>query len=100
VLKKGVFVMAIRAAVPIVPISLSGSSKIMRKGKFAIRPGRLRITFHDPVPTKDCPMDERARIMESVRRAILAGLAPDELPRDAAPESPRLPTATRTATSG
>jgi 1-acyl-sn-glycerol-3-phosphate acyltransferase len=42
-LKKGAFVMAIKAQAPIVPISVSGSSRIMRKGSFVIRPGVVRI---------------------------------------------------------
>lgn len=79
-LKKGVFVMALRAGAPIVPISVSGSSKIMRKGKFVIHPGLVRITVHEMVPTEGRTMDGRHEIMERVRKAILSGLAEDELP--------------------
>ena len=78
--KRGVFIMAIKAGAPIVPVSVSGSAKIMPKGEFAIHPGVMRITFHDPVPTEGCAIEDRARIMEAVRRAILSGLAPEEWP--------------------
>jgi len=78
--KKGVFMMALEAGAPIVPISVSGSNKIMRKGKMRIRPGTVRITFHDPIATEGCTVQDRARIMQSVRRAILTGLAPEEQP--------------------
>lgn len=81
--KKGVFVMAIKAGAPIVPISISGSWKIMTKGSMSIRPGTVRITFHDPVLTEGCTLEDRGKIMESVRRAILAGLSPAEQPLDA-----------------
>ena len=81
-LKKGAFVMAIKAQVPVVPISVSGSSKIMQKGKFAIRPGVVRITIHDEIPTRGCSMESRHQIMERARRAILSGLAEDEWPAD------------------
>src|SRR5205814_8386122 len=81
--KKGVFVMAIKAGAPIVPVSVSGSRKIMPKGEFAIHPGVMRITFHDPVPTEGCTVQDRARIMDAVRRAILSGLAPEEWPVEA-----------------
>ena len=87
--KKGVFVMAIKAGVPIVPISVSGSNKIMPKGDLRIRPGTVRITVHDPVPTEGCTLDERAKVMDSVRRAILSGLTKDEWPLEALPESSR-----------
>jgi 1-acyl-sn-glycerol-3-phosphate acyltransferase len=79
--KKGVFVMAIKAQAPVVPISISGSRKIMPKGKFAISPGLVRITIHDPIPTEGCTLDDRGRIMERVRQAILSGLAPEEWPQ-------------------
>ncbi len=79
--KKGVFVMAINAQAPIVPISVSGSYKIMLKDKWAIYPGVVRITIHDPIPTAGCTMDHRAEIMERVRQAMLAGLTPAEWPR-------------------
>jgi 1-acyl-sn-glycerol-3-phosphate acyltransferase len=78
--KKGVFVMAIQAGVSIVPISVSGSNKIMPKGKFVIRPGRVRITFHEPVATEGFALDDRHLIIDRVRQAILAGLEKDERP--------------------
>ena len=78
--KKGVFVMAIKAGAPIVPISVSGSNKIMPKGKFVMRPGGVRITFHQPVATEGSAMEDRPLIMDRVRQAILAGLEKDEWP--------------------
>jgi len=79
--KKGVFVMAINAQAPIMPISVSGSYKIMLKDRWAICPGVVRITIHDPVPTAGCTMEHRAEIMASVRQAMLSGLTPAECPR-------------------
>lgn len=79
-LKKGVFIMAIKAGAPIVPISVSGSSRIMRKGQFVIHPGRVRITIHDPIPTAGRTPDERDLIIAEVRQALLSGLEKDEWP--------------------
>ena len=42
----------------------------MPKGELAIHPGVMRITFHDPVPTEGCTVQDRARIMDAVRRAL------------------------------
>jgi 1-acyl-sn-glycerol-3-phosphate acyltransferase len=78
--KKGVFVMAIKAGVPIVPISVSGASKIMRRGDFRIHPGPVRITIHDPVATAGYSIADRSRVAEQVRRAIVSGLLPEEQP--------------------
>jgi 1-acyl-sn-glycerol-3-phosphate acyltransferase len=79
--KKGVFVMALKAGAPIVPISVSGGNKIMPKGKFVIRPGRVRIAFHEPVPTAGSNMDDREFIVDRVRQAILTGLEEEERPK-------------------
>jgi 1-acyl-sn-glycerol-3-phosphate acyltransferase len=78
--KRGVFAMAVQAGAPIVPISVSGSIKIMRKGDWAMHPGVVRITIHDPVPTEGLGSEDREMLMEKVRQAILSGLAEDEWP--------------------
>lgn len=78
--KRGVFVMAIKAGVPIVPISVSGANKIMRRGDFRIHPGPMRITIHDPVPTESFSIADRSRVAEQVRQAIIEGLLPEERP--------------------
>jgi 1-acyl-sn-glycerol-3-phosphate acyltransferase len=76
--KKGVFIMAFRAGTPIVPISISGSRKIMPKGEPAIRPGIVRVTFHDAVETQGCTLKDLELIQGRVRAAILSGLASEE----------------------
>ncbi len=78
--KRGVFVMAIKAGVPIVPISVSGANKIMRRGDFRIHPGPVRITIHNPIPTAGYSIANRAEVVARVRRAIMEGLSPEELP--------------------
>ncbi|MFB3923552.1 MAG: lysophospholipid acyltransferase family protein [Terriglobia bacterium] len=79
--KRGAFVLAIKGRAPIVPISISGAHKIMPKGSFAIRPGVMRVTFHDPIPTTQYSLDDRDELSDVVRRAILRGLAPEEQPK-------------------
>ncbi len=82
--KKGLFVMAIKAGALIVPVSASGARKVMPKGKFAIHPGVVRITIHDPINAADFTLDDRATLIAQTRQAILEGLAPDERPLDEA----------------
>ena len=80
--KKGVFVMALKAGAPIVPVSVSGGNKIMPKGKFVIRPGRVRITFHGPVSAEGLTVEDRQVIIDRVRQAILDGLERSEWPEN------------------
>ena len=78
--KKGLFVMAIKAGALIVPISASGARKIMPKGEFAIHPGRVRITIHDPIPAENYTLEQRRELIQRTREAILSGLEPEEWP--------------------
>jgi len=72
--------MAIKASAPIIPISVSGTRKVMRKGDFRIHPGPVRITIHDAVPTAGCSISDRARVAGQVRQAIMTGLSAEEQP--------------------
>ena len=78
--KKGLFAMAIKAGALIVPVSASGARKVMPKGKFAIYPGLVRITIHDPIPAADYTVENRRELINATRQAILEGLEPDEWP--------------------
>ena len=49
--KKGSFVVAIDAQLPIVPVSVAGSRHVMSKGQLMVRPGDVRVTVHEPIPT-------------------------------------------------
>src|SRR3981081_4554316 len=76
--KKGPFYLAEECKVPVVPITISGTEKVMPKARFAIRPGTAKVTveFHDPIEPSD--FGERDCLMAKVRAAINSGL-PAEL---------------------
>lgn len=77
--RSGGFRIAARAGVPVVPITVRGARQILPPGARLIYPGRLRIRFHDPVPTTG--LDERDRVaiaalVERVRSAVVSGIEP------------------------
>jgi len=76
--KKGPFYLARECNVPVVPITISGTEKVMPKARFAIRPGTATVTveFHDPIEPSN--FGERDCLMAKVRTAINRGL-PAEL---------------------
>jgi 1-acyl-sn-glycerol-3-phosphate acyltransferase len=65
--KKGPFVLAIAAGVPIVPIIVHGTIEIMRKGSFRVHPGRIDIHLLEPVRTTTVDYDHREALMQTVR---------------------------------
>lgn len=74
--KKGGFVMARQLGFPILPVSLSGSWKILPKGSLFPRPGIIQVRIHPPVAPAGHPTDEA--LMAEVRKAIAAGIADGE----------------------
>ena len=78
--KKGTFVMAIEAGVPIVPVSVVGAHKIMRKGDWTIRPGEIVIKFGPPVDASLYSLEQRGELLERVQAAVAAGLPEDQQP--------------------
>lgn len=70
--KKGPFYLAMECAVPVVPVTIAGTHDAMPKKRFAIRPGMVKVIFHEPIESKD--FGSRECLMEKVRAAIDSGL--------------------------
>jgi 1-acyl-sn-glycerol-3-phosphate acyltransferase len=64
--KKGPFVLAIAAHVPIVPTIIHGTIEIQPKGSFRIRPGVIDLYFLDPIPTTGLTYADRDALMRTV----------------------------------
>ncbi len=77
--KKGAFMMAIEAGVPIVPVSISGSTKIMPKGEIKIFPSTVYITVHEPISTTGYTRENITELMKTTRAKIVSALNEDEI---------------------
>jgi 1-acyl-sn-glycerol-3-phosphate acyltransferase len=73
--KKGGFIMAIKAQVPIVPVAVQGGTAAMRKGSAIIRPVTVSIRIGAPIETAGFDLDERDEIIATTRERIVALLA-------------------------
>jgi 1-acyl-sn-glycerol-3-phosphate acyltransferase len=81
--KKGPFYLATECNVPVVPVTIAGSHYIMPKQRFAIRPGTVTVTFHNPIEPKD--FDGRECLMAKVRDAINSALPAEFQQQDLEP---------------
>jgi 1-acyl-sn-glycerol-3-phosphate acyltransferase len=70
--KKGPFYLAEECKMPVVPVTISGTHYVMPKGRFAIKPGVVTVTFHPPIEPAN--FGSREELMEKVRVAIESGL--------------------------
>ncbi len=76
--KKGVFVLAVKSQQPIVPVSISGSYRILRKNSWMIHPGEIRFSIGNPIQTAGIDNTGRGLLMQQVREAIRANLTFEE----------------------
>jgi len=73
--KKGVFIMAMRAGQPIVPVSISGTRFIQVRHSIRVRPGPIKVVISPPVFPQ--AFGRKEDLMAAVRQAIAAHYDPD-----------------------
>ena len=73
--KRGSFVLALEAGVPVVPVSLRGVKRVVPRGLATLRPGAVRLVIHPAVPTAGRPPEAAESLAEEVRRVVADGCA-------------------------
>jgi 1-acyl-sn-glycerol-3-phosphate acyltransferase len=68
--KKGPFAVAVKAQVPICPVTIEGSGKVMPKNSWNITPGPVRVKIGSPIDPTPFGNDREA-LMRVVRDAII-----------------------------
>jgi 1-acyl-sn-glycerol-3-phosphate acyltransferase len=71
--KGGSFVIALHSALPVVPITITGSRHVMTKGELTVRPGDVSLVVHEPIETSALPRDSVRDLAERVRTTVAAG---------------------------
>ena len=68
--KKGIFVVATEAGVPIVPVAIHGSAQVLRRDGLRMRPGRVRVKVGRPIPTAGVGSAGRDALMARVHAEL------------------------------
>jgi len=71
--KKGGFVLAVDAGVPIVPVLIRGTFDIMPRSGLRIRPGRVWVRILPPIKTAGYSRKQKDELQALVRDRMLAG---------------------------
>lgn len=71
--KKGAYQLALEFHLPLVPVTIDGSFKVMPRTRFLPRPGHITLTIHKPITPPDTEA-ERIEVMEKSREAIASAL--------------------------
>ncbi len=72
--KRGGFLVAARAGVPIVPVTIDGSLQINPPHRIELYPGTIRVRFGEPIVTAGSGRGKDEQLMEQVKAAIESGL--------------------------
>jgi 1-acyl-sn-glycerol-3-phosphate acyltransferase len=77
--KGGAFVFAIHQQVPIVPVALHNTAQVMPAHEYlTILGGRVVVEVLRPIPTRGLMFEDRHRLSEQVRTALLEALRPED----------------------
>lgn len=90
--KKGPFVLAIAAGVPIVPVIVHGTIEVMPRDSFRIRAGVVDIHFLEPIDAAGLTYEDRNRLSRAVRDRMVDAMRSrygvESVPSDVAAREP------------
>jgi 1-acyl-sn-glycerol-3-phosphate acyltransferase len=78
--KKGGFITAVRLKIPILPVTINGSRRVMRKGSFTLKPGKIQVVIGDPIDASSYTTDTVQELIDKTRQAIIANFDPEYVP--------------------
>ena len=75
--KKGGFITAVARKISILPVTVNGSRRVMRKGSFTLKPGKIQIVIGDPIDTSGYTTDTVQKLIDKTRQTIMANFNPE-----------------------
>ena len=73
--KRGSFMLAMSAGVPIVPVSLAGVKRIAPRGMLRMKPGTVRLTIHPAVATSGRGPRDAALLAKQIHEVVAGACA-------------------------
>lgn len=68
--KHGSFKLATKAGVPIIPVSIKGSYKLMEEHEFIIKPAKVEVIISKPIETSSLTREEMQKLPDMVKEII------------------------------
>jgi 1-acyl-sn-glycerol-3-phosphate acyltransferase len=69
--KKGAFVVAVEAQVPVVPVVIHGADQVLSSTGFRVRPGTIRVRIGPPIPTAGLVARDREALLRQVYETMV-----------------------------
>lgn len=84
--KSGAFILAIKAQVPILPVSIKGTHDMLPKNVFGIRPGNVEMVVGEPISTEGFDLSFKEELKKRTRDAVISMFESGEPWRSQGPE--------------
>ncbi|WP_051669765.1 lysophospholipid acyltransferase family protein [Bryobacter aggregatus] len=68
--REGAFYIAINSGVPVVPVALAGTEKVLPFGSGTVSPGRVVMRIGDPIPTEGMTTKDRGALALQMHEAV------------------------------
>lgn len=69
--KKGGFVAAVQRQIPILPVTVNGSRRIMSKNNLVLKPGKIQVVVGDPIDVSGYTVDTVQELIDKTRQVII-----------------------------
>ena len=76
--KRGAFRMAIDLGLPILPLTVTGTRKVLPANTSDLMPGSAQLIIHEPIPIEGVTVEDCQELSERVREVIASSLSPRE----------------------
>ncbi|MGA2525381.1 MAG: lysophospholipid acyltransferase family protein [Smithellaceae bacterium] len=78
--KKGGFMAAIAHKIPILPVTVNGSRRVLPKGSLVVKPGKIQVVIGDPIDTSGYTTATAQELIDKTRQAVIANFNPAYVP--------------------
>ena len=74
--KKGGFIPAVERGIPILPVTINGSRRVLSKRSLAMKPGKIQVVIGDPIDASAYTHDNVEELIDRTRQAIITNFDP------------------------
>ncbi len=75
--KKGGFMVAITHKLPILPVTVNGSRRVLPKGSLVIKPGKIQVVIGCPIDTNGYTTDTVDELIDKTRKVVMENFDPE-----------------------
>lgn len=84
--QRGAFLLALRSELPILPVVIEGTRRVMKTREIRVRPGPVTVTVLEKIDTRGISVKDNERVAAETRQKIRVVLFGDEAAQETVPD--------------